>query len=269
MARGDTPRKGNSVAAQPSVYKAAANKAPARAPPSGVPASRVLTATSSTIHEIPTDVLCRQSLFYGNKVVLGFESEFSIARAREWVSSYNLWSSFPLTLVDELLHSLFVVLFQVEDLPAAKRTLLDASPLYVNGTFASVNDYTITFDPCEQADFRHLVTVQIPRGNQSIFNLIRYILPVIGKYVKAGLGPDHRRISAVAESTLKLFPAKGQFRLQDSIVSTIHFEYGGKNLRCCYCFSYRHLSVNCKEPHPRFFSSPDLVADVDLGTPAL
>lgn len=127
--------------------------------------------------------------------------------------------------------------------------------------YASVNDYSIAFDPCNQGDFRHLVTVNIPRGNPAIFSLIKCISLVVGSYVKGFLGTDLRHISVIVESKLKLFPAHGLFQLQDSEVTKVFFEYEGRNLRCCYCFSYRHFPSQCKEPRPAFFNSPALWLD--------
>lgn len=47
--------------------------------------------------------------------------------------------------------------------------------------------------------------------------------------MKGVLGPDLRHISVIAESTLKLFPAHGRFQLLDSEVTTIFFDYEGRN----------------------------------------
>lgn len=164
----------------------------------------------------------RHSLIFGKKVVLGFESEFSISRARDWVRSYNQKSVFPLSVFNELPILFFVIQFSSEDLPAAKRSLLASSPLGAGEIYASVNDYTISFDPCNQSDFRHLVTVHIPRGNPVIFSLMTLIINVVGTYAKGVLGSDNRHISVVApETTLKLFPAYGHFQLLNTEVTTI------------------------------------------------
>lgn len=200
-------------------------------------------------------------------MVLCFEAEVSISRARIWVSSYNQRSKLKLSINSELPNSLFVVQFDAEDLQGAKRALLAASPLGATDVFASVNDYTSAFDPCNQADFRHLVTVNIPQGNEEIFSIIHFITSIIGNYVKAVLGKDDKHISVIVETQLKLFPAHGQFQLQDSEMTKISFEYEGWNLWCCFCFSYGHIPARCRQPRPRLFTAPDLVLDVDLGIP--
>lgn len=121
--------------------------------------------TASVFLNIPNDILLEQARFFGDKVVLGFESETSHLRAREWVRIYNQASSVKLTVVDELPNALFVVQFQSKDLRATKLLLLASSPLGARDFHASVNDFMIAFDPCNQADFCHLVTVNIPLGN--------------------------------------------------------------------------------------------------------
>lgn len=204
-------------------------------------------------------------MFFDNKVVLGFEEEFTIYRAKAWIRSYNLAHVLKLEVYHELPNSLFVVKFETADIQAAKTALLASSPLRVGDIYASVNDYDLSFDPCNQSEFRHLVTVNIPRGNPAIFSLIRCFIHVVGTYVKAVLGPDLRHISVIVESRLKLFPAHGLFKLPKSEVTTIFFDYEGRNLRCCYCFSYHHFPSDCKEPRPPFFSSPDLKLDSASG----
>lgn len=253
---------------QPLAFTTSESGIPVSAPPSGVPAYRVPTATPSDILKISDAVLSTEARTFCNKVVLGFEAEFSAAKAKEWVRIYNLNKKVKLAVVDELPNALFVVLFDVDDLLAAKQALLAASPLVAGEIYASVNDISIMFDPCNQADFRHLVTVHIPRGNAIIFNIIKHIITNIGTYVKGSLGADHQHITLVAETTHKLFLAQRQFRLQNAEVSTVLFEYEGQNLRCCFCFSYRHIPAHCKIPQPRFFLVPSLNADVALGEPS-
>lgn len=70
-----------------------------------------------------------QSILLSNKVVLGFESEYSGVTARNWIRSYNLKSSVLLTLCNELAHSLYIVQFKASDLSALRLQLLDSSPL--------------------------------------------------------------------------------------------------------------------------------------------
>lgn len=101
-----------------------------------------------------------------------------------------------------------------------------------------------------------------------MFGLIKNLVSRIGVHVKATLGDDLRHITVVVETTRKLFPAHCQFKVKGSKVAIVFFEYEeGRNLRCRYCFSYRHLPSDCPQPHPSFFSAPDLLIDAALEAP--
>lgn len=76
MAHADSSRKSSSVPFQPMAGASNLTQDPDHARP-GVPTYRVPTATSLQIQSIPNDLMLRQSTFFGNKVVLGFEVEFS------------------------------------------------------------------------------------------------------------------------------------------------------------------------------------------------
>lgn len=129
--------------------------------------------------------------------------------------------------------------------------MLAASPLLGAGeVYASVNDYSLTFDPCNQADFRHLVTVNIPNGSSALFGIIPFLTANIGSFVKGRLGSDNKRMSVVVESTLKVFPPREQFRIRGTELTTLEFKYEGRTLRCCFCFSYRHSAANRRQPRP-------------------
>lgn len=94
----------------------------------------------------------------------------------------------------------------------------------LGNVYASVNELTINFDPCNVADFRQLVTVNILEGNPEIFGLINYIVDVIGRFVKARWGQDHTLISAIVETRLKIFPALGHFQLKSPGKTIINFD---------------------------------------------
>lgn len=130
-------------------------------------------------------------------MVLGFESEYSGAEAPNWIRSFNLKCVVPLTLCDKLSNALYVVQFEAVALNAVKALLLASSPLGAGEIFASINDYTLTFDPCSQHDFRHLVTVKITQGSPVLVGIIQFLTAGIGKFVKGVLGDDHRHMSAV------------------------------------------------------------------------
>lgn len=260
MDRRDSPKRSNSGISKSKTLASSASQisVPVSHANGGLP--RVHTVTAAVIHCISDE----HSLLFDNKVVLGFEEEFTLYRAKAWVRSYNLTNVPKLEVFHELPNALFVVQFNIQDTsewPDTKRSLLAASPLGVGDIYASVNDYSISFDPCSQRDFKHLVTVNIPIGNPAIFSLIRCIVKIVGSYVKGCIGPDLRHISLIVESQLKLFPARGQFKLGDSAVTTVFFDYEGRNLRCSYCFSYRHFPSSCQEPRPDFFNAPELKLD--------
>lgn len=173
--------------------------------------------------DTPAGVLCpperqprTQHTRFTNKVVLGFEEEYNAQQVGDWLYSYNQRSEYYLTIFIELPNSLFVIQFDTEDpadLEDAKNSLLSASPLVAGDIFASVNDFTLDFDPCNQANFKHLVTANIAKGNWEILGSMRFISSIIGTYVKALLGSDQKHISLVVETTRKLFPTHGQFKL--------------------------------------------------------
>lgn len=220
MDRRGSPKRLNSAGskskgvAQTSSTTALQNTTPSSSP------LRVPTVTAEVITCIPEE----HSLFFDNKVVLGFEEEFTLYRAKAWVRSYNLaHNHLKLEVFHELPNALFVVQFNTGDLLETKQALIAASPIGIGDIYASVNEYSISIDPCSQRDFRHLVTVNIPRGNPAIFSLIKCIIQVVGKYVKGVLGPDLRHISVIVESQLKLFPAHGLFKLPNSEITKVFF----------------------------------------------
>lgn len=179
---------------------------------------------------------------------------------------YNLNNPIRLTIVDELQQALFVAQFESPDVPSTKARLLAASPLLGAGEiYAAVNDYTLTFEPCNQVDFRHLVTVYISNGNSVHFGILHFLTTSIGKFIKDFLSADNKRMSAVVETTLKVFPPREQFQLCGTDITTIEFNYEGRNLCCCFCFSYRHFAAACRHPRSSLFSNIELVFDVIPG----
>lgn len=259
MAPANSYRQSSSAALLPTVPNANSSRNSERRIPTGIRATRAPTASPAAVRCLPTELQLEQSILLSNKVVLCFVSEFSGAEARNWIQFYNLQGGVPLTLCEELANALYVVKFEVEDRKAAKALLLASSSLGVGDIFASVNDYTLTLNPCSQCDFRHLVTVNIRQGSPALFGLIQFLTAGIGKYVKGSIAKDHCHITAVVESTSKVLPGFEQFRLNETEITTVNFDYIGRNLRCCYCFSYRHSAPNCRLPRPELFSAPDII----------
>lgn len=107
----------------------------------------------------------------------------------------------------------------------------------------------------------HLVTVNLVQANQELVGIVEFITDGIGKFVKSRQDSDPRKISVVVETTRKLFPAHEQFHLGGPDPTNVIFDYRGRNLRCCYCFSYRHLSSQCRQPKPSLFASPHYKVD--------
>lgn len=148
---------------------------------------------------MPDDIRLTQERLLSNKVVLSFKEEFTKADADRWLKVFNQKKGILLSLVDELHQALFVVQFISGNPAETKAQLLAASPLFAEEVHASVNDYSLTLDPCSQADFRHLVTVNIWKGSPALFGIIHFLTASIGSYVKATLGDDHRHMLVVVE----------------------------------------------------------------------
>lgn len=55
--------------------------------PPGVHASRIPTASPSSVRSLPSDLLLSQTQLLSNKLVLGFEEEFSVAKVHNWLRS--------------------------------------------------------------------------------------------------------------------------------------------------------------------------------------
>lgn len=51
----------------------------------------------------------------------------------------------------------------------------------------------------------------------------------------------------MVETTRKLFPTHGQFKFCSDEITIIASDYVGRNLHCCFCFSYRHLPAHCSQ----------------------
>lgn len=129
-------------------------------------------------------------------------------------------------------------------------------------THHSGNDFCLHLYPYDNPDFKHLVTLNLVQANQDLVGIIEFITEGIGRFVKAHQGTDPRRILVVVETTLKLFPAHEQFHLEGSDITKVLFDCRGRNLRCCFCFSYGRLSSQCHQHKPSLFSSPEYTVDV-------
>lgn len=223
----------------------------------------VLTATAPTkeFRSLPTNLRQHQQLLSANKVVFCFETEYTTPEVWTWLREYNKENGAHLSLFNELPNAIFVIQFEEADWAGYKRALLNASPLKVGEAYTSVNDFCLQQYPCNDPGFRHLVTVNIVQTNQELVGIIEFIIEGIGKFVKARQGTDPRRFSVVVETTLKLFPAFKQFHLGGPEPTKVNFDYRGRNLRCCYCFLYRHLSSQCRQPKPSLFAAPQFTAD--------
>lgn len=210
-------------------------------------AGHVLTATAPAreLRCLPPNLLQRQQQLAANKVVLCFESEYTTQEVWTWLRAFNQPGGIQLSLLNELPNAVFVVEFGGVDWAGTKRTLLSSSPLKAGEAFAAVNDFSLHLYPCNNPNFRHLVTVNLVQANQELEGIFEFITEGIGKFVKASQGTDPRRISVVVETTLKLFPAFEEFQLEGPDTTKVLFDYRGRNLRCCFCFSFRHLSSQC------------------------
>lgn len=105
----------------------------------------------SQIYHVPSALLAsKHQPYYGNKVMLCFEEDFSAYNARQWVTSFNQRSAIQLTLVTSLPLALFIVQFDDKNLAETKAALLAALPLGTSEIFAAVNDYLDGLDPCNK-----------------------------------------------------------------------------------------------------------------------
>lgn len=75
------------------------------------------------------DLRLSQEHLLGNKVVLAFEEEFTMAKATKWIKTFNQKKGLLLTLVDELPQTLFVVQFESRKPEKIKASLLATSSL--------------------------------------------------------------------------------------------------------------------------------------------
>lgn len=223
----------------------------------------VLTATAPAkeIRCLPSNLQQRQHLLTANKVVLCFESEYTTQAVWTWLRAFNQPGGIQLSLFNELPNAVFVVEFGGVDWPGTKQKLLSASPLKAGEAYASVNDFSLHLYPCNNPDFRHLVTVNLVQTNQELVGIFEFVTKGIGKFVRASQGTDPRRVSVVVETTVKLFPAFEEFHLEGTDTTKVLFDYRGRNLRCCFCFSYRHLSSQCCQTKPNLFSSSAYTVD--------
>lgn len=209
------------------------------------------------LHHIPTDWLQDQNCATSNKLVLCFETELTFLEAREWITDFNQKSRIRLSLHDELSNTLFLVHFDAVDVVATRQHLLSASPLGAAEVYASVNEFTLGLDPCNQTDFKHLVTINILKGSREIFSFIHHVAAPVGTLIKSRLCEEDLSISIVVETVHKILPIQGHFQLPRPGITIIDFDYTGPNLRCCFCFSYRHRPALCKKQRPALFSSID------------
>lgn len=88
MEHADSPMRSSSIVSKSTALGFASSQIDAGTSNLGSRPVRVLTVTSAVIHNIPGNLRLRKSCFFGNKVVLAFEEEFTIAKAQDWVGSY-------------------------------------------------------------------------------------------------------------------------------------------------------------------------------------
>lgn len=213
MSSSRNQRNSSSAVSQSNTNRSAPLIARPRAATAAVEGNILPEEVSTEIHCLPENWVRQQAWPFANKVVLGFEEEFSAHQVKEWLWDYNQKGDHFLSFFHELPNELFVVQFVTDDLEATKRALLAASPLGAGEVYAAVNDYTADFSPCNQVDFRHLVTVNIAQGNWELLGLAKFIATAIGTYVKAYLGDDQKHIALMVETTRKIFPPPWQVQV--------------------------------------------------------
>lgn len=204
--------------------------------------------SSPHIITIPTHLIqAGHKKLFGNKVVLAFESEYDSRRTLSWLAAFNQESPISLTLSDVLLNSLFVVQFDAALGLETRDLLLQRSPLKALDCFAAVNPYGPVFDPSKDPDFKHLTTVNVLQGSPLIFEYLSFVVSPIGRLIRSNLSPgsESHKISAVIETSLKSFPPLARIHIPPAGVTTIHFDFSHKNVRCLNCLSYAHSTTRC------------------------
>lgn len=157
----------------------------------------------SKIHIAPNRLQATIQKIMGGKIFLSFEAQTIEARVTKWLEAYNENAKATLKYEEELCNSLFVCFVLVDDIESAKKDFLEKSPLKVFGYHASVNNYTIDFDPRNPRDFKHLVTIYINQGSRVIHEHLFEIVEKVGRlllpYIDSGIA--NHRVTTLIETT--------------------------------------------------------------------
>ncbi|CAM6103339.1 unnamed protein product [Calypogeia fissa] len=206
------------------------------------------TPTSVDIVEIPQHILrTGHQQIWGNKVVLAFEEELLACQVKDWIIAYNQEASIQLSYHDELPNALFVVKIESSEEASDKATLLRGCPLKAREVFATVNDYYRGFCASNPVNFTYLVTAYIKHGDPEFFRHLQYMVKPIGILIRGTIasGVENHRIIALVSTKLRKLPPDSKICLLEAGVTTIPFDYIGRNLRCTHCFSYKHFATKC------------------------
>lgn len=200
------------------------------------------------IIRLPPELLEEDTTSYSSLVVITFEGPVHPHLVKNWISAFNQDSTIQLSFHEELINSLFVVSVTCDSIADAKKALLEGpSPLQALGSYAAVNDYYAAFDPQHPADFKQLVTILINKGNPTIKKYLDYIIQPFGSVVYSSIAPgfENHRISALIQTTHKVFPEHKFLQLRANQLVFVKLEYLSDHLRCSFCFTYAHPSAVC------------------------
>ncbi|CAM6127137.1 unnamed protein product [Calypogeia fissa] len=208
-----------------------------------------------------------QERFYSNKLVLCFEGAITNKQAEQWLELYNQQHTHQIDLYEPLTNALFVVTVKDQDTTQAVRALLASSPLSlaekkderatqanlanksvnIEDRFVAVNSYIPNFDPEHPYDFKHLVTIQITKGDPFWFFALDALMHRVGFVARRhlGSGTERHKIIALAETKKRKFPPEIDFSASTAQVVLVPIEIIDKQPRCYRCFSNTHRASNC------------------------
>jgi hypothetical protein len=196
---------------------------------------------------LPTAVQAeRGNRFWTNKVVLIFKFEHTASQVRQWLYTYNKYGVPKLLYRDEHVNSMFVISIDTELEDFDKALLIAQSPVKAREIFALVNDYYSGFDQVNPSNVTHLVSLNISNTSPTVHLHLQEVVSKVGRLVRSeqAAGVELHGISALVETSKRIFPKTAKIEL-GGVLQMIKFDIYTPNLRCQYCFSYRHFYKRC------------------------
>lgn len=208
-----------------------------------------------------------ERVFYRDKVVLCFEGPVQRKQVVQWIEQYNNQHTHSFLVFEQIANALYVITIINYNLKARVKDLLKGKPLklkehdedranqanlarkaiLLTDKKTSVNAYYPNFDPKNPIDFKHLVTIQITKGDSFCFFVLDSLLYRLGKVARKYIGPstDRHKIIVVVETTFKRFKDMITFCINASQIEEIPFSIIDKQPRYFWCFSTSHPTSLC------------------------